>query len=254
MACVPGSAAQAEDGAGFRLQAGGFVGIAPQYEGSKDYRVIGAPIVAPAGDGSMDSGTFQFRGPDDLRLRVFNFNNFEAGPLAGYRFSRNEDDSDRLLGLGDVDGSFVIGGYAAYHFGPISPFVSYHYGVSGDDDTGGVLRFGTEWHGDIAPGMSVTAKVGASYADDDYMDAYFSVTPLQNATSVARLSAFDAESGIKDVYFGLSGSVPITTDWSFKWSGTYARLLGDAADSPIVETENQFSGGVGLTYTFNSGF
>ena len=246
--------AAADENAGLKLQAGGFVGIAPQYEGSKDYRVIGAPIIAPAGDGGMDSGIIQFRGPDDLRLRVINFNGFEAGPLGGWRFARNQDDSDRLLGLGDVDGGLVLGGYAAYHIGPLMPFVSYHHDVSSNNDTGGVLRFGTEAKANMGQGLWVTAKVGASYADQNYMDAYFSVTPAQSAASVAGLKVFDAQSGIKDVYFGLSGDVPITQDWSFKWAGTYARLLGDAADSPIVETKNQFSGGVGLTYSFNSGF
>ncbi len=248
------SPASAGDEGGLKLQAGGFVGVAPRYEGSKEYRVIGAPIIAPAGDGGMDDGTIQFRGPDDLRLRLFNYNGFEAGPLAGWRFARDESDSDRLRGLGDVDGSFVLGGYAAYRAGPFMPFVSYHHGVSGDDDTGGVLRFGTELRGKLAPGFSVTAKVGASYADDDYMDAYFTVTPAQSAASKAGLAAFDAESGIKDVFFGLSGDIPVATNWSFKWAGTYSRLLSDAAGSPITESENQFYGGVGLTYTFNSGF
>ncbi|QNH37959.1 MipA/OmpV family protein [Aminobacter sp. MDW-2] len=31
----------------------------------------------------------------------------------------------------------------------------------------------------------------------------------------------------------------------------YSRIIGDAADSPIVTAEDQFSGGLGLTYTFD---
>lgn len=247
-------AALAADSGGLKLQAGGFVGMAPEYEGSKDYKVIGAPIIAPAGVGGMGDGMIQFRGPDDLRLRVINFSGFEAGPLAGWRFSRDESDSERLRGLGDVDGGLVLGGYAGYHIGPFMPFVSYHHDVSSDDDTGGVLRFGSEAKANLGAGLTVMAKAGASYANDNYMDAYFTVTPAQSASSKAGLAAFDAQSGIKDVFFGLSGEIPITQDWAFIWSGTYSRLLGDAADSPIVETENQFYGGVGLTYTFDSGF
>jgi outer membrane scaffolding protein for murein synthesis (MipA/OmpV family) len=33
----------------------------------------------------------------------------------------------------------------------------------------------------------------------------------------------------------------------------YSRLVGDAADSPIVETEDQFTGLVGLSYKFDLG-
>jgi len=248
------SVALADSGEGLKLQAGGFVGVGPKYEGSKDYRVFGAPIVAPAANSGMNDGTVQFRGIDDIRLRVINFGGFEAGPLAGYRFDRDEGESDRLRGLGDVDGSVVIGGYAAYRAGPFLPFISYHHGVSGDDDTGGVLRFGTELEGKFGPGFSVTAKAGASYADDDYMDTYFSVSAAQSLNSRAGLAEFDAESGIKDVYFGLYGDIPVAANWSLKWSGTYTHLLDDAADSSITESENQFSGGLGLTYTFNSGF
>lgn len=232
------------------LQVGGFVFIAPKYEGSSEYEVLGFPIIAPAGYGIGDEGYVQLRAADDLRLRVLKFNGFEAGPLFGWRFDRDQDDSFRLLGLGDVDGGFVLGGYVAYRLGPIMPFVSYHNQVSGDD-TGGVLRFGTEAKTMLAPGLSVSATIGASYADDDYADAYFSVTPAQSAASVAGLGVYDADAGIKDVYFGLTADVPIAQDWTLKLSGRYARLVGDAADSPVVENENQFFGGIGLTYQFD---
>ena len=64
------------------------------------------------------------------------------------------------------------------------------------------------------------------------------------------MQEYDAESEVKDVYIGLNADVPLTDVWSLKLTGQYSRLLGDAADSPIVETENQFFGGLGLTYRF----
>jgi MipA family protein len=229
-------------------QVGGFVFVAPKYEGAKDYEVRGAPFIAPAGLG--ETSRVQFRGPDDLRFRVLEFNGFEAGPLVGWRFDRDDNDAARLRGLGDVDGGFVAGGYAAYNLGPLKPFVSYHHQLSGDD-TGGLIRFGAEARVPLTPGLSVLATAGASYADDDYMDAYFSVTPGQSAASVAGLAVYDAEASIKDVYFGLTTDVPLSDVWTLKLSGRYSRLVGDAADSPIVEDENQFFGGLGLSYRFN---
>jgi outer membrane scaffolding protein for murein synthesis (MipA/OmpV family) len=227
------------------LQVGGMVLMTPKYEGSKDYEVFAVPLVAPAG--SNEPGFIQFRGPEDLRFRVINWNGFEAGPLTGWRFDREEDDADRLNGLGDVDGGIVLGGYAAYQFGLFKPFVSYSNQVTGDD-TGGLLRFGAE-----APlnwgNVRMTGIVGATWADDDYMDAFFSVTSAQSDSSGV-LGEYDAEAGIKDIYIGLNADVPLTDVWSLKLTGQYSRLLGDAADSPIVETENQFFGGIGLTYRF----
>jgi MipA family protein len=244
------SAAQAEGFFGAEWQAGGFVFVAPKYEGAKDYEVLGAPFIAPAGlDGT---GRVQFRGPDDLRFRAIEFNGFEAGPLIGWRFDRDDNDAARLRGLGDVDGGFVAGAYAAYRLGPISPFVSYHHQLSGDD-TGALIRFGAETRVPVSGGISVLATVGASYADDDYMESFFSVTAAQSAASVAGLGAYDAEAGIKDVYLGLTSDIPLTDVWTLKLSGRYSRLVGDAADSPIVESEDQFFGGLGLTYRFGAG-
>jgi MipA family protein len=228
------------------IDVGGFALVSPTYEGSKDYEVMGFPVIFPSGMAS-GNGFVQFRGPDDLRFAVFQNYGLEVGPLVGWRFSRDEDDGARLRGLGDVDGGLVLGGYVGYRAGPVMPFVSYHHQVTGDD-TGGLARFGVEGRMPLGGGASLLATVGATYADDDYMDAYFSITPLQSVASVAGLGVFDAEAGIKDVYFSLSADVPLSPLWTLKLSGRYARLLGDAADSPVVEQENQFTAGIGLTY------
>jgi MipA family protein len=231
------------------LQVGGAATVGPKYEGSKEYEVRGFPIIAPAGTpGAEDSGFVQFRGIDDIRFRALHSNGFEFGPLAGYRFGRDEDDADRLTGLGDVDGGVVVGAYAAYDFGFLKPFLSYHHQVTGDD-SGGLIRFGAEKRWMIANGAALTAVAGASYASDDYMVAYFSVTPAQSAAS--GLAAFDADAGIKDVYIGLGADIPLTEVWSLKLGTKYTHLLGDTRESPIVETEHQFTGMVGVTYRFS---
>jgi len=231
-------------------QVGGFVFVAPKYEGAKDYEVLGAPFIAPAG--LDETSRVQLRGPDDLRFRLIDFNGFEAGPLVGWRFDRDEGDAARLRGLGDVDGGLVAGAYVAYRLGPIAPFVSYHHQVTGDD-TGGLIRFGAEARSLLMGGFSATLTAGATYADDDYMDAYFSVTPAQSAASVAGLAAYEADAGLKDVFIGLTGDVPLSDVWTLKLSARYAHLIGDAADSPIVESEHQLFGGVGLSYRFDLG-
>ena len=247
-AMTSASAAGGFGGLGDTWQVGGFVFVTPKYEGSKDYEVRGAPFIAPAGL-SDDTSWIQFRGPDDLRFRVIQVNGFEAGPLVGWRFDRDDSDASRLRGLGDVDGGIVLGGYVAYDTGFIKPFISYHHGVTGDD-TGALVRFGAETKTRIGS-ASVTAYAGATWADDDFMDAYFSISNAQSLSSRANLAAYNADSGVKDIYIGLNADVPLTDVWTLKLSGKYSHLLDEAADSPIVEDENQFFGGLGLSYKFN---
>ncbi|MGE0629784.1 MAG: MipA/OmpV family protein [Hyphomicrobiaceae bacterium] len=225
---------------------GGYAIIAPKYEGSNDYRVYGFPIAIPAGLGTGD-GFIQFRGADDVRLRVIKANGFEAGPVLGWRFDRDENDGHLLRGLGDVDGGLVIGGYAGYRFGALMPYISYSQQVTGDD-TGGLLRLGAEARFALAPGVSLLAVAGATHASKDYADTYFSVSAAQSAASVAGLPVYSAGAGFKDAFLGLSTDIPLSPLWTLKLSGKYSRLIGDAADSPIVESENQFAAGIGLTY------
>ena len=78
-------------------EAGGIVVTAPKYEGSKNNNVMGVPLVFPSGTPGVD-GTVQFKGIDDVRVRLINFNGLEASPVAGYRFGRDEDDGRRLPG------------------------------------------------------------------------------------------------------------------------------------------------------------
>ncbi|MBL8567045.1 MAG: MipA/OmpV family protein [Hyphomicrobiaceae bacterium] len=230
---------------GFDFQLGGLAIVKPKYEGSKEYEVWGVPYVAPAG-GNGD-GFVQFKGVDDLRFRLLSANGFEAGPVVGYRFGRDQDDAARLQGLGDVDGGLVVGGYVAYRLGSIMPFFSYNHQVTGDE-TGGLARAGVELRENMGRGITGTLTAGVTWADGDYMDAYFGVSAPQAAAS--SFNAFKASAGFKDVYIKASVDVPLDPRWTLKLIGGYSLLLGDAADSPISETDNQWMSGVGLTYAF----
>lgn len=245
-----GSGARAQglfgDGQSVDLSVGGVVVVKPAFEGSKKYNVIGIPFILPGGP-ETDQSRFKVKGADDFRFRLLNLQNLELGALGGWRFGRQEDDSDRLIGLGDVDGGLVVGGYAAYHLGPVSPFVSYHHQVTGSE-TGGVLRFGAETGIQIAPSIKLTGMAGASWADDSYMTSFFGVSAAQSTAS--GLTAFDAHAGIKDAFVQVGTEFQFDQAWKLKLSARYTRLVGDAESSPITETADQFTGMATLSYDF----
>ncbi len=236
------------------LRIGGSVGVAPKYEGSDEYRVIGFPLIIPISGNDGVGGVFRryisFQGLDDVRIRLLQYSNFEAGPLFGYAFGRDQDDGDRLAGLGDVDGGVIVGGFARVKWQIYFLDASYHNKVTGDD-SGGQVRISAGFQSMVGQGIRVHGRIGASIADDDYMDSYFSVTPLQAARSVAGLAQYDADSGFKDAFAEIGARVELSPTWAISPTIRYSHLLGDAADSPVVETEHQFSGRLGITYSWH---
>ena len=236
LAAGPAAAQGTSDLFGDRWQAGGLVYVSPSFEGSKSYEAIAFPYVAPAGVGT--EGVVQIKGADDVRLRLFETHGLELGPLAGYRFGRDGDDVSNVPGLDDVDGGLVLGAFATYHTGPLAFSVSYHHQVTGDD-TGALLRFGVEHARRLSPGVKLTAGIGTNYATDDYMTAFFAAP------------GYAPDAGFKDVHVGATAAIDLSDRWSLLLIGRYARLIGDAADSPIVETENQLYGGLAVSYKFN---
>jgi outer membrane scaffolding protein for murein synthesis (MipA/OmpV family) len=241
--------------AGTPWQVGGFVFVTPKYEGAKSYDVFGFPFVAPAGFGQGDSPV-DIRGADDVRFRLLATQGFEAGPLLGYRFGRDQDDAAQLRGLGDIDGGLVAGAYAGYRAGPWFFSASYHHQVTGDDDTGGLMRLAIDHTWRLNPQTTLVTSLGTAYASSDYMETYFGVSAAQAAASAAagaNLPPYNTSAGFKDVGIGATATVELDPRWTLYLTGRYTRLIGDAADSLVIETENGFFGGAGLSYKFNLG-
>lgn len=89
------------------------------------------------------------------------------------------------------------------------------------------------------------------WADEEYQQAYFGVTPTMAVAS--GLPAFDADSGLRGVGAATSLIYQFSPDWGIQAYGRYERLVGDAGRSPLIRTygsRDQFSAGLALSYTF----
>ncbi|WP_343519162.1 MipA/OmpV family protein [Sphingomonas sp.] len=222
---------------------------APDYEGSDEFEVQPFPFVSVA-----YRDLAYVRGPEIginlLRLKPSEDLQIKAGPIARYRRDRPEDRNSDLRGLGDVDLAIELGGALAVEYRQAYLRVSLakdvaggHDGLVGEGEAG--IRF------DLAEQLSASASARASWADGDYMRTYFSVSPAQSVAS--GLPVFAAESGIKDVGAGLSLSYRLGSRWMLTAVGGYSRLLGDAADAPLVTrrgSPDQWQGGLFLAYRF----
>lgn len=229
------------------FQAGGVGFISPRYEGSKSYQVQGVPFAFPGSKGGDDD--LNFSDVDSIQYRIVKSGMFEAGPLAGAWFGRNESDGNKLGGLGDINEGLVVGAYAAINTGMTKFTTSFHHQVTGDD-VGSLIRFRADSEIPIATGIKFQAGVGTNYATDQYMNVNFGVSAAQAFASTAGLLAYNPSAGFKDVFVGAGFEAELDSRWTARVYGTYSRIIGDAGDSPVIETQDQFSGLFALTYQF----
>lgn len=224
---------------------GGGALMVPEYQGSDEYEFMAVPYVDVK---YKDIVTFNpFEG---LRYNAFREGGLTLGAGVGYDFGRDDDDGDRLRGMGDVDGSVEGQLFAKYGVGATSGEITFahdlgdgHEGYTVEAEVGHAF-FISEARAIIRP------SIGTTYASDNYMESYFGVSNAQANTSRAGLNQFDAGAGFKDVSANVFARLPLTQHWSLNGLAGYSRLLGDAADSPVTESENQFMTGAFVAYTF----
>lgn len=235
------------------LTVGGGVGFQPKYEGSDEYEAVPLPMFR------LEWNDLLFLSPGEgLGAKLEVYEGLEVSASVGYDGGRDEGDSSALRGLGDIDGAVAANFGVEYEVGFLTPFaevtkhlggtdgVEADFGVKAMVPLSGFSR-GTR-QGDEPNGPALEFGISAQWADDDYMEEYFGVSGVQSSRS--GLSRFTAESGFKSVGAEVGLMVPFAKRWSFNAMLEYSRLLSDAADSPIVKDENQFSGGLFIGYKF----
>ncbi len=259
-ASLPAFAQAPQPAEGWQVTVGAGSLYAPTYDGDDDYAVSILPnIQFKYGDQFFASVQ------DGIGYNWIQSETLTAGPIGRVKFSRNEDGdqafaisgggTNDLLGLGDVDTSFELGGFLRYGQGPWSAGAELRQAVSGheglvldlDAGVGGVIR-------GFGPPVIWSAGPRATIVDESYNAAYFGVTPTQSAA--AGLPVYEAGGGTNSYGVGALGIIPLDRD--FKWTvvtfAGYDRLSGDAGDSPLVTLRgdaDQFSAGVFISYTFD---
>jgi MipA family protein len=226
----------------------------PKYEGSKSSEFNVLPIIkfgsAGGGDVKGPFGSVDARGLDDIGIGILKNGPFEMGPAFGYRQDREESDGVKLRGLGDVDGGFLVGGYAKYSVDPFYLRASYLTQVTGDE-TGGLFKFivGAEYP--LNTQVKLNWFTGLEVGDSNFNQTYFGVTAAQSARSGLAVTTIGG--GAKSFHLGVGTEIEVMPTWILSGSGEYVHFLGKVANSPIVEEEDQFIAKVGLAKRFTFG-
>lgn len=228
------------------VSVGGGIGFAPDYEGSKDYKVVPVPVADVKFDNKMFIKLFGL----NFRANLVPSGMWQLGPVVNYRGERGDVENDAVDDMKDVDSTGELGifGGFAYKKWFVSLELLSDMG-DGHDGWYSKLKGGYNWVIDKNWTLSIGAS--ATYADDDYMQTYFGVSASDSRRS--GLDRYDAEEGIKDIGINLGANWVINQNWSARGVVSYTQLLGDASDdSPVVDegSEGQLFSAVMVVYSF----
>lgn len=223
----------------WKVVLGGGVLVAPKYEGSDEFDVQPIPF------GTASFGEHVKVDPRGLSVELYSIGNLSFSGQIGYETGRKEDDSEHLRGLGDIDMGGVVGGMLSYEAGPAEFYVSLGRTIGGSEGT--QAKFGLELSHEVDR-FRLSADLSATWADENYMQSYFGVTVAQSAAS--GLPQYDVGAGFKRVDLDLAVTYAADEHWLVRGEVGLGYLLGDAADSPIVQEAFQPSGMLTLGYRF----
>lgn len=235
---------------GWTFFAGGGTFVTPGYSGDDEYNVMIVPFVRVT-NGERFFASMQ----EGVGYKITKNRGYEAGPLLTLEMGRERKggpfqvfggDNDDLIGFKDVNPTIGVGGFADYQLGPIkltskaSKALGSHKGFSGEVAANFETRL-------FEKGPPLMAGIGPKlkFADSNYMQAFYGVTAEQSEDS--GLASYDADGGVVSYGVGASLMMPITRSVILRAFGSYDRLTGEAADSPLVTERgdpDQVFGGV----------
>lgn len=229
----------ADDAYEYVVHLGGGVKYQPKYPGADDYIFVPYPLAAVSRFNIPGLGQF---GGKTSGLSLY--------PSFGFHGEREASDSPSLAGTNTVDWAIEVGAGVAYRYDWLRGFVQARQGFNGY--SGQVVDFGFDII--IQPMDRFTFVFGprATWASDDYMSTYFGVSAAEAAASPGGpMAAYNASAGFESVGAVARISYALTERTFVHVQGEWERLVDDAANSPIVSDENQFSIGIGLTRKFS---
>lgn len=234
----------------------------PTYEGSPNTRTLAGPDLTLSYR-SREWGTVEF-GQRGLFWNAIEAGQFRFGLVAQFDPGRKDKDTSgldptpgdkRLAGMGRVKSSTEAG--VGIGYGPVVLVARQSLGERGAK--GAQVELTVEHAWSLSDRLGLRFALGATWADSDYMQAYFGVTPAQaQATS---FSVYTPKSGLRKVEASVGAEYAVAPKWTLQASLSISRLGDVAAKSPLVgrlgtagtsDGDRRFGGFValGMVYAF----
>lgn len=225
----------AEGGRTFSAEMGLGVSYGPDYPGSDDGEAGPWVIWRNAGFGTP--GGDQAQG-------------FSISPSFGTEGKRDSSDNDDLAGLDDINRAYELGLRVSYGMGPVTAYGTVRRGFDGHEGLTGEL--GAKYRTELSDRVTLWSGAQIGYGNDKYNDTYFGVTGDESAAS--GLDAYAPGGGFNEAAITFEARYKLNETTSLLGEVRYGKLIGDAADSPVVQEEYQPSLRLGVTRRFSFGF
>ena len=227
------------------------VATVPTYEGSPNRRPLAGPELTLSYR-SRDWGTVEF-GQRGLFWNAVEAGRFRFALVAQFDPGRKDKDTStlnptpgdkRLAGMGNVQASTEAGVGVGY--GPVMLVARQSLSERGAKGAQADLTIEFPWS--LSDRLSLRFAVGATWADQDYMQTYFGVTAAQaQATS---FSVYTPKSGCRKVDASVSAEYAMAPRWKLQANVGFTQLGDIAAASPLVGRRNGASAALAVAYEF----
>ena len=177
-------------------------------------------------------------------------NGFSLLPSFSMVGERDASDDSSLEGLNDIERAYEVGARLNYVNGPLTAYASMRRGFEGHEGLTGEV--GMDYRTVLSDRVSLWSGVELGFANSEYTNTYFGVTPEEAARS--GYSSYDAGGGLTSAAIKFQAAYAVTDKTALLGEVSYGKLLGDAADSPVVQEEWQPSLKLGVVRRFSFGF
>ncbi|WP_198376603.1 MipA/OmpV family protein [Neoroseomonas rubea] len=225
----------------WRVAIGAGMLFSPDYLGSNDWRVT--PVVAPEIRAPFDTFFLSFR--DGLGVTLLREGPVQAGLVLRPRFGRDQDDNDALRGMGDIRLAGEAGGFISYSDGTWLIRGEARQGFGGHSGALAEARLDRVFR--VHERVILSAGPRLSWGSRGFAETFFGVDDGQSARS--GYAVFRP----RDYWFAAvaAGATWLVADrWTVIAFGEVGQILGQSADSPLVERGSATQGIVGLTLAY----
>jgi len=231
------------------------IGGLPDYQGSNDYMVGGAPFFRL----TLPKTEYYLRLiATDLQANIINHPWLRLGPAINYRFGRNDDIEDKVVKhMKEIDGTIEAGAFVGVELvdkdNPRQRFIAQVEFLSdvGGEYNGYNFALSASYWLPVSKPVDIMFGAGINYASDNYMKTYFGVDSEDSART--GLDHYKAEAAFYTARVNTAAVLHLSESWHLAAGVQWRPLLGDAADSPIVEErgeKNQWIYGLGAAYSW----